>query len=157
MGVVLILDDGRSFGASTMGMGGAYDLIAAEITDRPARTRWLMDINERGAPFLDLDTRAFEEADRTAFWRGAVEAFARLERKFGPGVLKEKNAFAANCLHQLLIEKRKIDAGEPPADVHDAIWPIDLNDLWYSDEELAEARRKDQEQYRRWLEQQAKP
>lgn len=151
MAVILYLDDGRSFYASTIGMSGVYDLVAAQIEDRTAFSRWLGELSYRSAPFLDFDLRALNQADRVAFWTGAERAFAELKRRFGSDMLEQKNAFSAKCLHALLLERQKIDAGEHPRDSQAEIWPVDLNELWYSDEELAEQRRQEEVHRRRWF------
>ncbi len=138
MAAIIILEDGRAFMGSNLGVTAMLSLMADQVSsNRPKLALWLADMSDRCAPFLDFDVRGLTSEDRAEFWAAAQRAFSALEAKHGPGFLEHENAYSANCLDKLLRMHRSIEAGQPPLILSDFDEPhpfdgqvIDLDFLW---------------------------
>jgi hypothetical protein len=120
---IIFTEDGSDIYASTLGASGAFAKIGAAITDTDVRlARWLTDVSQRPAPFLDLDLRALSSESRTAFWLGverAVEQIAFWDQS-------AEFSWTVDVIRQLY-ERR--GAKDELFDVQ--IPSIDLDDLWF--------------------------
>lgn len=140
MAAIIKLDDGRFFRGSNLGTGGMLCLISREVGDGYNRLRrWLADVSNRCAPFMDFDTRGLPEADRAEFWRAAERALATLASR-GPSIPEQ--GLAAECLNRLVQMNRHRVFGEPlpPTSDSDDYDPrpfdgqmVDMDQIW-SDE-----------------------
>jgi hypothetical protein len=153
MAAILYLDDGRKFLTSNIAISGAYFLIAREVRNRPRLRLWLIDLSEQCAPFFDIDMRALAPEDRREFWAAAKRAFDAVAATAEPGFLDKPNSWVANCLNGLLLEKGKIDRGEPPPPgEHKAdILPTDMDlDRWFDDRDVEEIFQQREAEYQRF-------
>ncbi len=123
MAAIIKLEDGSDVYASSLGVAGALEQIAQSIANiDPQLTRWLMDVAQRGAPFLDVDLLALSPPSRTAFWEGVGRANATKvdwdqEVSFSPSV----------AVIRELHERRRTQG--PP---RRAVVPeIDLGEIWF--------------------------
>ena len=139
MAALLVLEDGRLFHGSSMGVDGVLTLASREIDDEHSKLRrWLEDKGSRCAPFQDFDLRGLSEKHRVVFWEACEKALKRLEDKYGAISELPGNHRAAHTLVRLVQEHRSVEAGEPipedskPARTFDGSME-DLDDIWSRD------------------------
>jgi hypothetical protein len=126
MAGIVVLEDGSDIYTSNMGLGGALAAIGEAIPDIDARlSRWLLDVSERCAPFMDFDLRGLSADSRRSFWIGVDRAYAKgadwdLDASFSPSV----------AVVRLFHERRDVQ-GFPFSENVD---PIDLDEIWSDDE-----------------------
>ena len=139
MGAILVLEDGRALYCSTVGMAGMLGSIADEIPETHAvLARWLRDVSERPAPFLDFDMRSLSVDHKMVFWNALGRAFDTRERLKGPHENWPDNHFSSHCMRRLRNMHASILRGEPPTALSDFDEPIrfegtriDLAELWF--------------------------
>lgn len=78
MAATVKLEDGSEIDASTLGMSGAVAVIAEVAGEVDVRLeRWLADVSDRTAPFLEFDLRGLSAQHRAAFGQGVIGANER--------------------------------------------------------------------------------
>jgi hypothetical protein len=134
MAAILTLDDGRHFMAPNLGIVGVYALLSRHLPHNRALARWLFDKSHQCAPFFDIDTREFNEADRLDFWGAVQKAVEALESYDGP----ERGS--VYYVRALATAKSAIDRGDPvpPGEWRDVFddEKIDPLDTWQTAAEL---------------------
>ncbi|WP_212722523.1 hypothetical protein [Zooshikella ganghwensis] len=119
-------------------MGGMYFLIAKKISKKNYTfSKWLEDVSDRPAPFMDFDLRGLDDADRKIFYACAREAFDELKEVHGDDVIERESAYSARNLARLIQMYKKILKNEEPALLNDLDHikefdgsKIDFNDIW---------------------------
>jgi hypothetical protein len=137
--VDIALENGETLHGSNIGVSGLLILTAREIDPSFSDfRRWLADVSERTAPFLDFDLRGLSREHRQEFWRAAQRAYDKLVLKFGPDLLERENAYTSNCLHRMLTMHARIPDDIPGSLPREACYgfDIDFGELWCDDAEL---------------------
>lgn len=139
MAAFIVLDDGRILWRSNLTLSSLYYLIANEVpTEYQDLKRWLIDMSNRPAPFLDIDIRGLEPEYRKVFYSSAQAAQKKLDQR-EPKITEG----SAEALSVLLKMKESIDNGEPPLSLSDdnkvhefsVEFTVDLNEIWFTDQE----------------------
>ncbi len=139
MSACVVLEDGRVLWRSTVVMSGVYRLIALAVSHEHTRfKRWLADMSDRPAPFMDFDLRGLPDECRVEFHRAARIARDRLAAEVNTGRIP---ADAVEPFDKLVRMKESIDRGDPPltlsddSKVHIEISGFnDLDQIWSDDD-----------------------
>ena len=84
----------------------------------------------------DIDLGGLTDENAAAFWAAAHAALRALEAKHGPKLLERPNAYAANCLVELVAMRADPELGQRYADgTFLPTLPIDLDDLWLPEQD----------------------
>lgn len=122
MACIVNLEDGSDICASNMGFSGALASIGEAVSDTDARlSRWLVDVSDRVAPFMDFDLRGLSSDRRRSFWLGVERAYEKCahwdqERFYSPSV---------DVIRQFY-ERRAVQETSSIENVD----PIDLDEIW---------------------------
>ncbi len=128
MAGIIKLDDGSDIYASNMGVAGALERIGHSVFDIDARlSRWLLDVSQRTAPFMDIDLRGLSVASRIAFWTGVDRACESVvewdqEASYSPSVE----------VIRFLHEKRGVQG----AVSDEPVLEIDLGEIWFDEQDV---------------------
>ncbi len=134
MSGIIILEDGNDIYASNMGLGGALERIGRALPASETKlATWLIDLSRRSGGFMDFDLRGLSIAHRNAFWAG-VEKENDLSKDWDQDALYSQTVEVLRLFHQ-----RRHSRRNPIEDAR--VEPIDLSELWFSEDPAAEEAR----------------
>ncbi|PSJ40970.1 hypothetical protein [Allosphingosinicella deserti] len=126
MAAIIKLEDGSDLYASSLGISGALACIAEGVEGTHHQlSRWLSDVAQRPAPFMDLDLRGLDDEARASFWLAVDYAHERFAEW-------DQDASYSWCVEVIrsLFQRREVRLSNERENVP----PLDLSELWFADD-----------------------